>query len=120
VPSTVKCSSEQPGGSRLLQDAGEKGRGQVRVEEALLVFGKNGMVPDLIIHGETDKPAQQEIIIKLLHQQAGAADGVQDLQQQGAQQLLRGDGRAPLPGIHGLELPGQFGQGLIHHVPDGP
>jgi len=48
------------------------------------------MVPDLVVHGETDKPAKQEIVIPLLHQQSGAADGGKDLQQQGAPQLLRG------------------------------
>jgi hypothetical protein len=111
---------QQFGRRGLLQNAGKKGRGQVRVKKAFLVLGKNGVVPDLVIHREPDKPAKQEIVIQLLHQQPGATDGIQDLQQQGAQQLLRGDGRTSFPGIPGLKLTGQFGQGLIHHVPDGP
>jgi hypothetical protein len=31
-------------------------------------------------HGKPDKPAKQEIVVKLLHQQTGSADGIQDLQ----------------------------------------
>jgi hypothetical protein len=81
---------QQAPGGRLRQDAGEKSSGQVRVEKALLVLGKEGMVPDLVVHGEPDKPTKQKIVIELLHQQAGAADGVKDLQQQAAQQLPGG------------------------------
>ena len=89
---------QQFGRPRLLQNAGEKGCGQVRIEQkALLILGKDGMVPDLVVHGKADEPAKQEIVIELLHQQPVAADGVQDLQQQGPQQLLRGNRGPSLP-----------------------
>ncbi len=86
----------------------------MRVEKALYSRKKrNG--PELVVHGETDKPAKQEIVIQLLHSRR-ALRMVYRLQQQGAEQLLRGDGRASLPGIHGLKLSAQFGQGLIYHI----
>jgi len=34
------------------------------------------VIPNRIIHGQAHKPAKQEIVIQLLHQQAFAADGV--------------------------------------------
>ena len=111
---------QQTGIGRLFVDAPEKVRRQVRAKKALPVLGENGMVPDLVVHGQTHEPAKQEIVIQLLHQQSFAADGVKDLEQQGPQRLLRGDRRACLPGIHGLKVPGEVSQGLIHHLPDRP
>lgn len=67
-----------------------------RVEKALLILGEDELVPDLAVHGEPDKPAQQKVVIPLLPQQAGAAAGAKDLQHQGAPQLLRGNKRASL------------------------
>ena len=72
---------QQSGCGRLRFDAPEKGRRQVRTEKALLILGKDGMFPDFVAPGETDKPVKQEIVVQLLHQQADAADGVKDLQQ---------------------------------------
>src|SRR5450759_2098472 len=42
---------QQSGCRRLLFDAPEKGRRQVRTEKALLILGKDGMVPDPVVHG---------------------------------------------------------------------
>src|SRR5208337_5079009 len=42
---------QQSGLDRLIFDAPEKGRRQVRTEKALLILGENGMVPDLVVHG---------------------------------------------------------------------
>jgi hypothetical protein len=67
----------------VLIDPGEKGRGQVRTEKSVPILGKNGMVPDLVIHGQAHEPAKQEIVIQLLHQQPFTADGVLRLQEQG-------------------------------------
>ena len=72
---------QQSGLGGLLLDAPEKGRGQVRTEKALPILGEDGMVPDLVVHGQANKPAKQEILIQLLHQESFAADGVKDLEQ---------------------------------------
>ena len=42
------------------------------------------------------------------------------MQQQGAQQFLRGNKWASLPGIPGLELFFLLGQGLMHYFPGRP
>jgi hypothetical protein len=69
------------------------------------------------------KPTNQRnnsYVIQFLHQQALAADGVEDLQQQGAQQLL-GRNRGPAhPRIELVELPRKPLQDGIGHLPDGP
>jgi hypothetical protein len=65
------------------------------------------------------EPAKQEIVIQLLHQQSFIADGVQSLQQQGAQQLLRGEAGASLLGIHGPKVVPHLAESLIYHFLDG-
>jgi hypothetical protein len=59
---------QQSGLGRLLVDASEKGRGQVRTEKALPILGENGMVPDLVVHGQAHEPAKQDVVIQLLHE----------------------------------------------------
>ncbi len=75
------------------------------------------MVPDLVVHGQAHEPAKQEVVVELLHEQTLAADGVEHLEEQSPQQLLRRDRGAPLPGIHGLKVPGELPQGPVHHLP---
>jgi hypothetical protein len=110
---------QQSGLGRMRLDAPEKGRGQVRGEKALPILGEDGMVPGLVVHIQAHEPAKQEVVIRLLHEQALAADGVQHLQEQGPEQLLRRDGVASLAGIHGLKVPGELPQGLVHHLAHG-
>ena len=91
VPSTVKCSSHSsPAWGRPLFDAPEKGGRQIRGEEALPILGEDRMVPDLVVHGQAYKPAKQEVVIQLLHQESFAADGVQHLEEQSPEQRFRG------------------------------
>jgi len=111
---------QQSGLGCLLFDAPEKGGGQIRPEKALPVLGEDGMVPDLVVHGQAHKPAKQEIVIQLFHQQSLTANGVQHLEEQGPEQLLRGDGGASLPGVHGRKVPGELPQSLVHHLPQRP
>jgi hypothetical protein len=111
---------QQSGLGRLLFDAPGKGRGQVRTEKALPVLGEDRMVPDLVVHGQAHEPAKQEVVIQLFHQQPLAADGVQHLEEQGPEQLLRWDGGASLLGVYGLKVPGELPQGLVHHLPQWP
>jgi len=101
-------------------DAREKEPGHVRGDQTLPILGKDGVVPHLVVHGQADKPAKQQIVIQLLHQQALAANGVQHLEQQSPQQLFRGNGGTSHLGIHGLKLGPQVRQGLIHHRLDRP
>jgi hypothetical protein len=46
-------------------------------------------MPDRIVGAQSDKPAEQQLVVELLQQQAFGADPIERLQQRGQQQLLR-------------------------------
>ena len=64
-------------------DALEEGARQVFVEEAFAVGAEGGVVPDLVLDVQAHEPAVQQVVVDRLDQLAFAADGEQDLQQQG-------------------------------------
>ena len=78
------AQAEACGYHKLLFDSN-----QAEPRKTRLILGKDGMVPDFVVQEETGNPAKQKIIIRLIHQQSGAVDGLKDLQPQGAPQLLR-------------------------------
>src|SRR5262245_43029120 len=55
------------------------------------------------IHAQTDKPAEQKVVVELLHEQSLAADRVQHLKQQGSKEPLRGNRRTAHLGIEALQ-----------------
>lgn len=59
------------------------------VEQAIPVLAEGRVGPDRIINFQTDKPAIQHVVVNLFHQLPRAADGVENLQQGGANQPLR-------------------------------
>ena len=63
---------------------------------------------------------EQQIEVQLLHQLVLQADRVESLQQQGSNQLLQWDRRAPGMGIEVLEIPRQRSQDLVHDPTDHP
>ena len=65
------------------------------LQHAIPILTEHGRVPHHIIHIQTHKPTEQQVVIQLLHQLSLAADRVERLQQQRAQQLLRRHRRAP-------------------------
>ena len=73
------------------QKSGQKPGGDVAFEQPVAVLGEGGRVPDRIVDAEPDKPAEQEIVIQPLHQQALGADRVERLQEHRPQQPLRRD-----------------------------
>ena len=56
----------------------------VRFQQAVAILGEGGRVP--LRRVQTDKPAEQQVVIHLFHQQALAADRIQHLQQLRPQQ----------------------------------
>src|ERR1700746_3489100 len=44
--------------------------GDVTLDQALAVFGEHRLIPNLIIQRQPDKPAEQQIVLQLLHQAA--------------------------------------------------
>lgn len=47
-------------------------------------------MPDRLIGGKAHEPAEQQVVLELLHEHPLAADGIQHLQQQRPQQPFRG------------------------------
>ena len=77
-------------------------------------------MPDRIVGAQTDKPAEQQVVVQLLEQQPLRADPVERLQQRGQQQLLR---RHRGPAFRGLQLTEggiESIEGLIREFSDPP
>ena len=73
------------------------------------------MVPDLVFDVQAHEPAVQQVVVDRLDQLALAADGEQDLQQQGLEQHLGRHRGAPAAGIHRFELAVHRRQQRIDH-----
>jgi hypothetical protein len=58
----------------LITDRAEKQGNGSGIEQPIPIFGKYGMVPDAVIHGQADKPPIQKVVIELFHQQSFTAD----------------------------------------------
>ena len=60
----------------------------LRIEQPLAVLGEHRRYPDRLVDRQPNEPAEQQIVVNLL-----PADAVEHLQQRGADELLRRDGR---------------------------
>ena len=89
VPSTVKCSSDSSCAPGPAPDLIEEGVRHIPCKQALAVLAEGRGIPDRVSMFKPDEPAKQQVVVELLHQQPLAADRVEHLQQQRAQQLLR-------------------------------
>lgn len=94
----------------------EEHAGQVFVEEPLAVGAEGGVVPDLVFQVQADEPAVQQVLVDGLHQQPLAADGEQDLQQQGLEQHFGRHRRTAVAGVHRHELRRHGVQQSVHHL----
>src|SRR6267378_360936 len=110
---------EQSLGARLLDYRVEKALCYLAHQQALPILREDRHVPDRIVDVEPHKPAKQEVVIELLHQQPLAAHRVQHLQQQRAQKLLRRNRRPPAAGVDRVEAPRRLLEGRIYHYSDG-
>ena len=81
----------------LTQHLDEELARHIAAQQPVAVLGEGRTIPDLVIHRETDEPAEQQIVIDLLHQLPFAANPLQRHQKLRPQQLLRGNG---LPSVH--------------------
>ncbi len=75
-------------GKQQLQKLGH----ELLVEQPVPVLGERRRMPDRIVRVEADEPAEEQVVVQLLHEHPLRADAVDRLQQQGQQQLLRRDG----------------------------
>lgn len=78
----------------MLQHGLEETLGNLSFQKPVAVLREYRHLPDSVIHLEAHEPAKQQVVLKLLHQHSFAANRVQNLEQQGAQQLLGGNRRA--------------------------
>ncbi len=69
---------------------------------------------------EADKPAEEEVVVQLLHEEPLTPDRVEDLELEGPEELLRGDGGAARVRVQLGELRRQPLEDRLGHGPDGP
>ena len=119
VPSTEKCSSDKQRRHVLVrQDRGQELAGDIGVQEPVAVLRKHGWHPHRIVNAKPHEPAEQEIVLHLLHELALRADREQDLDQSGAQQPLGCNGRAAIGGVKLGELRVERCQRGVHNRKD--
>jgi hypothetical protein len=90
----------------------------IGVEQSVTVLRECRMIPHGIIDAEPNEPAEQQIVVDLLHQLALGAHRVEGLQQRGAQQALGCDRLAPRALVEPLELGIERGQHVVDDCPD--
>ncbi len=81
----------------------EEGLGDVPIEQTLAVLGEHGHVANRVIHVQTHKPAEQQVVVELFHQHPFAPHRVQRLQQECSQQLFWRDRRSSNLGVQHIE-----------------
>ena len=99
--------------------AQELGR-DLALEQPVAVLGEHRHVPDRIVDAEPDEPAEQQVVVELLHQLPLRAHRVERLQQQRPQQLLRRDRGPAVQRVELLELRRQRRQRGIDDRQDRP
>jgi hypothetical protein len=100
------------------QHSGQEARGDLARQQPVAVLGEGGGVPDRDVHAEPDEPAEQQVEVDPLHQLSLRADGIEGLQQQGAQQTLRRDQIPPTRRIEHVELARHLDKGRVHNAAD--
>src|SRR5215470_621435 len=56
--------AEQPVSSRLLKHLLEKRLGNVALDKSLTVLGERRRIPNVIVHSQTNEPAEQQVVVK--------------------------------------------------------
>ena len=90
---------------------------QHAVEQAVSVGAEGGVVPDLLVHAQANKPAIQQVVFEVANQGALGADRVQRLDQAGAQQALGGNGITPRRGVDRIQFLVHLSQEPVHYRP---
>jgi hypothetical protein len=96
----------------------EEALSDVACHEPLPILRKHGHVPRRGIELEAHEPAEQQVVIQLLHELALAADRVEHLEQERPEQLLGRDrGPAPL-GVQRIEAARERAERPVHELAD--
>ena len=107
-------------GFGLLSHLQEEGLGHVARKEAFSVLREGGGVPDRFVQIEAHEPAKQQVILQVLAELALGRDGIEHLDEKGAQEILGRDGGTAALGVDLVKERRQSGKGLIGHLADGP
>src|SRR5581483_5377194 len=110
--------AEQPVFIRSLKHSREKCIDYIAIPKPLPVLAESRRIPDVIIHAQTDEPAEQHVVIKLVDQHPLASHAVQYLKQRCSKQLLRRDRRPTGFRIKILKPWRHIQEYLIHHRSD--
>ena len=104
----------------LAQHRLEQPRGDVPVEQPVAVLREHRDVPDRIFDAEADEPAEQQVVLKLLHQLALRAHRVERLQKKRTQELLGRDRGSADRRVQRRERGRERGEGSIHQGQNAP
>jgi hypothetical protein len=108
----VKCSSDIKPAARSTT-APEEAAGDLLIQEPVAILGEDRRRPDRLVHVHPDEPAEQQVVIQLLHQQPLAANRIEDLQQLRAKQALGWNRRPADPRVEPVELTGHVAQHVV-------
>ena len=92
----------------------------IRRKQPVAVVREHRRMPDGSVHRQPDEPAEQQIVVDLLHQLALGAHREEGLQQRRPQQHLGRDRRPAHRRVQRLEAPVQRRQSLIRQPADRP
>lgn len=90
--------------SRLFQELVDESLCHLRVQLRVPILAVHRRIPDRIVELQAQKTPKQEVVVQLLHQQLLAAESIEDVQQQGAQELVGRDRGSPHRRVKCAEL----------------
>jgi hypothetical protein len=75
-------------GASMTENSFKKGSGDVALDQTHAILSENSSVPNLVIHAQTNKPSEQQVVIQLFHEKALTANAVKDRKEKCAQEFL--------------------------------
>ena len=109
---------EQPGRPGVGLDRIKERGGDIARQQPVAILGKRRGMPDRVIHIQPDEPPEQQVVVELFHEQPLAPHRVEHLQQQSAQQLLRGGSTDALSWRTGSRIGATLSAGLRPSAPE--
>jgi hypothetical protein len=102
----------------MAQHGFEELRRHIRIQQPVAVLRERRVIPDRIVNAEPDEPAEQQVVIDLLHQLAFAAHRIERLQERGPEQPFRRDRLSAGALVKTLELDIQRDEHVIDDALD--
>ena len=81
----------------MAQHGFEELRGDIGTQQPVAVLGECRVIPNSIVDGETNEPAEQQIVVDLLHQLLLGAHRIERLEKRGAKQRSGAIDWRPVP-----------------------